>query len=146
VSRPRLSLTGNKALEKQLKTLGERVAKKHLRRAATAAVAPMRKAVKSKVPVDTGALKRSIASKVTQRGLYVNGMVGSDVAQQDESGEPAARHLHLTEFGFQHANGSTVAGSAPLRAGHAASVGQAQATYEAKLKDGIEKEAMKGGR
>ena len=97
--------------------------------------------VKAEVPVDTGTLKKSIDQKVYGRGDKVTGIVGSNMAMMGADGEPAARHLHLVEFGFMHEGGQVVAGQAPLRRGREAAASEIASTYERKMAEGAEKAA-----
>jgi HK97 gp10 family phage protein len=144
-----VTLKGAKELEKQLKELAKKsTATKYLRRAATAAIRPMRKACKAECPVDTGALKKSIDSKVSVKNYGVSAIVGSDTAVMDdkkkegkgtESVVRAARILHLVLFGHITESGTAVPGNNFLEKGYHDAIDQTLSTYSAKLKEGIEK-------
>lgn len=143
----RVQIDGLKELQKQLKELADpKTAKKVLRRAATAAIRPMRKAVKADCPVDSGGLRKSIDSKVSLKGARVSAIVGSDtsVMEDGKKGEKstsnvrAARILHLVLFGHITDEGQAVPGHNFLQKGFEDSQAQCLSIYADKLREGIE--------
>ncbi len=106
MGKPRIVITGHKELIRKLKAIGStRVASRVLRKAANAATNPLLKAVKAETPVDSGALKKSMAKKVGAKNFRVFGIVGSDVSKVGEDGKPIAHHLSLVNNGFEHVGG-----------------------------------------
>ena len=87
---------GAKELERMLRQLPEKVARKVVVGGLRAGARVLVKGMKARVPVRTGKLKQSItvssAAKVTQgRGLVSVGFK-----------KPVSRRAHLTEFGTEH--------------------------------------------
>ncbi len=147
-------LDGIEKLEKQLKALADpKTAKKIQRRAATAAIRPMRAACKEACPVDTGALKKSIDSKVSVKNRGVSAIVGADTAvmedgkkgEKSESTVRAARVLHLVCFGFIDPSGKAVPGNNFLERGYHITIDRCQKIYADKLREGLEKAADEAG-
>ncbi|MCG3181197.1 MAG: hypothetical protein BIFFINMI_03572 [Phycisphaerae bacterium] len=144
----KFKIDGLKELEAQLKDLAsEKTAKKILRSAATKAIRPMRKEAKAQCPKDTGALKKSIDSKVNQRGMRVSAIVGSDTsvledgtkATAKDQGPRAARHLHLVINGHITPEGKAVPANDFLTRAAQATQGQCLTIYEDSVRDGIER-------
>lgn len=145
MSRPRFVIKGHKELLRKLKKLGsESIAKRVLRKVTNAATTPLLRAVRENIPVRTGALKKSIAKKITGRRFRYNGIVGSDLSKKLLDGEPVARQLHLVEEGFEHVGGVVVAGQHPLQRGFDSSHKACESVYAQRLAEEIEKEALKG--
>jgi HK97 gp10 family phage protein len=142
----RVKVQGFKELEKQLKELGK-AAKKVQRTAATKAIRPMRQAVKAECPKDSGALKKSIDSKVSTKGDKVSAIVGSNTAiledgtkaSEKDEGPRAARHLHLVISGHITEDGTAVPANNFLERGAEASRAECLDIYAEELKRGIEK-------
>jgi HK97 gp10 family phage protein len=145
----KVKIDGVKELTRQLKELAKSsTAKKYQRRALTSAIRPMRKAVRSECPVDDGALKKSMDSKVSVKNYGASAIVGSDTAVMDdkkkegkgsESVVRASRVLHLVLFGHIAENGKAVMGNNFLEKGFNSSIAQCKEIYIDKLKEGIEK-------
>ena len=157
------TIKGEKELIAKLKKLGSKTAAKRvLRRAASAAITPLRRSVKSKVPVDTGHLKKAIKSKVSMRGFGVWAGVGvdADYAVRASDGTKLTRdeqkarlgqrkskrekiikpanYDHLVEFGTEDAPARPF-----LRPGYDAAKGQMRKTYQEKVADGLAREQQK---
>jgi len=145
----KLKIDGVDKLIKELQKLGsEATAKKIARRAATAAIRPMRSAARALVPSDTGSLKKSIASKVSVKGYGISAIVGSDTsvlktgekASEPDEGPRAARTLALTLFGHVSPGGKVIPGNNFLAEAYEQSASEAQQIFADKLEEGIWKE------
>ena len=139
----KFKVTGAAALEKKLKALAYEGSKKANRRAVNAGTTPLLRAVKAATPTDSGSLRRAMTKKVSGKGYAVNGKVGAARDYVGPDGQQPAHYLHLVELGHIAEDGTAVPPAAPLRKGYDSGVGPARAAYQAKLKDQIEKEAMK---
>ena len=100
-----LKLEGGKELERRLKSLGAKVQRKVLRGAIRKASRTMITAAKRRVPVDSGALKASLGTriKVYKRSGTVVGIVGPRTKfktkkASSETSSPA-KYAHLVEAG-----------------------------------------------
>jgi HK97 gp10 family phage protein len=93
-------------VRKKLEDLPKNVVSKVVRRAVYAGATVIRDAARSKVPVDTGALKKSIVAKANKKkGGEISASVG--VARKKFSngkmaGRSPRRYAHLVEFGTAH--------------------------------------------
>jgi HK97 gp10 family phage protein len=143
----RMKIEGVEELLRKLATLAsEKTATKLQRQAATAAIRPMRSAAKSECPVDEGGLKKSIDSKVSNRGLKVTAIVGSNTAVMEDGrkstgkdeGPRAARHLHLVINGHITPEGEAIPGNNFLGRAYDATAAQAEKIYSDKLAEGYD--------
>jgi HK97 gp10 family phage protein len=92
-----MKVQGADLIERALKTLPDKLARKVVTGALSAGARIIRDAAKSKVPVRTGALKRSIMVSTAKKATKQNGgkvVVGFR--------KPTSRRAHLTEFGTEH--------------------------------------------
>jgi hypothetical protein len=142
-----MKIDGIDRLKKELRTLADpRTAKKILRRASTAAIRPMLQAVKAACPVNSGDLRKGLASKVSVKSRGASAIVGIDTARieggakatEPNQGPRVARHLHLVLFGHITPEGKAVAGNNFMERGYNASHAQSLTVFESKLKEGIE--------
>jgi hypothetical protein len=143
----KFQIEGIKELEAQLKELAsEKTAKKILRTAATKAIRPMRRAAKEECPVDSGGLKKSIDSQVSQKGMRVNAIVGSDTAVMEDGkkGEKsastvrAARILHLVINGHISDTGQAIPANDFLSRAAGSTQAECLGVYSDTVKQGIE--------
>ena len=141
---PTVQLKGTEDLQRQLVELGSVKSVQRVQKAAmNAATQVFLKAIRRLMPVESGLLKKSLAKKISAKGLKVKGIVGSDVSVIGPDGVRAARHLHLVEKGFQHESGKVVPGQFPVRRGFEAGKAQALSVYQQKLSSGIAKEVAR---
>lgn len=141
-------LTGDKALERKLKTLGERVQRKLLRSAVNAASTPTLKAARQKAPKRTGLMRRSLGKKIVtnKKRQSVTAIIGSRKGVSGEfKGKPyrPSRVAHLTERGFINQHGTFVPPKPWLHPAMAETQGQAASVMQQKLAAGIAKEAAR---
>jgi hypothetical protein len=148
LSKPSLSIQGERALIRKLKRLGNvRQLKKIARRATNAGGQALVKAVRAEWPRDTGFSAKSVTKKVISTRAGYSAIVGVN-ARAETTGPDGKPHIpskidHLIEFGFQHRNGQTVPAHAPLRRGYNRGKAQAEATFKSKVAVELEKEAGK---
>jgi len=134
----KFQVRGSKKVEKKLARLSSKTSiKRVLRRAASAATTPLRKAVVAEAPVDTGAYKKSIARAVTMKGFIVDGRVGPRKNFRVGDRVPGL-YSHLLEFGTQD-----MPAAAPLRRGYDKAKAEMQRTYAEKMRQGLMDEARK---
>ena len=142
-----ITIKGDKALSRQLSNLGNKGAKRVLRRATRSATAVLAKAVKSEVPNDEGKLARAQGSKVFGRGLSMQGIVGADVdklkAANGEDKNYPTNIDHLVNFGHVTPDGKFIPPNGYLQRGAAKGMPAAEAKYVATIASGIEQEAMR---
>jgi HK97 gp10 family phage protein len=142
-------LIGDKELEKLFRTLGERVQRKVLRSAVSAGAAPVVKAAKAKARRQSGLLKKAMAKKIVtnKRTNSVSAIIG---AKKQVTGtykgkvRKPSRYLHLQEKPHLAADGSYVPAQPMLGPAAAESQDAALGTIQSKLKEGVEREALKG--
>jgi HK97 gp10 family phage protein len=91
----KLSLTGNKKLERKLKKLPAKVQRNIVRKGMRKGLALLRKEARSLAPVDTGRLKKAIKTKVSLRS---SGDITGRVFVKYK-GKGAAPYSHLVEWG-----------------------------------------------
>ncbi len=79
-----MRLLGAKKLEKKLTKLGKRIGKKVIKEAAKKALAPVQKLAKSRAPIDTGRLQKSIKIAVysAKRGDIFGAQVRTGTRKQ----------------------------------------------------------------
>lgn len=145
----KLSLTGDKELEKALRSLGPRVAKKVLRQAISAAASPVVKSAKANVTERSGLLKKSLGKKVraNKRRGTASARVGARTNVKGEvDGKPHVpwRIAHLVELGHIAADGSHVPAKPFLRPAADENETKAVQVMSDKLAAGIVKEAKNG--
>lgn len=96
-----MSLAGFSQLQGKLKTLPKTVARKLLRQAVTAGQKPVIAAAKATAPKRTGALKRSIGSKVSVSAgkQSAAAIIGARRKAEPKKGRTVkpSRYLHLAE-------------------------------------------------
>ena len=93
-----MTLTGDKVIERRLKKLPKNVQRNLARKSLRKALSFVRKDAKSIVTVDTGRLKKAIATKVSiKRNGYMTGSV-----YVRYSGKFAAPYAHLVEWGGEN--------------------------------------------
>ena len=90
-----MTLTGDKALEKQLKKLPARLQRNLARKAMRKGLADFRKDARAIAPVRTGRLKKAIKTKVSLRS---NGDMTGRVFIETK-GKKGAPYAHLVEWG-----------------------------------------------
>ena len=147
MARPFIKVSGDKKLIKKLKELGNpKLAKRILKKAINAAARQVVKAARQNIESDTGALKKSITSKVVGKSFRYTAIIGADTAVVSEDGGKPSNYDHLVEYGFQHPNGTTVPGRSFLRKGFESAAPAAQKMLEDKIAKEIEKAATKGGK
>lgn len=147
---PKIILKGEKALLKKLKRLSNRRAiKKVVRQATNAAGQEVVKGVRriwNAEAKDTGLSARSVTKKIISTKAGFEAIIGIDkeaVGVARGKTHVPSNIDHLIEFGYQHANGTTVPAVAPLRRGYEASKDAAMAKFQDKATQAIEKEAAK---
>ena len=144
-----MKLIGDKALERKLKTLGERVQRKILRSAVSAAATPVLKSARQKAPTESKLLKKSLGRKLTTntKKQSVTAIIG---ARKEVQGEykgklrKPARYSHLAEKGFIRPDGSHSPPRAFLNPALHENESQSEAIMRTKLAEGVTREAMKG--
>jgi HK97 gp10 family phage protein len=145
----RMTLTGDKQLEKALRSLGPRVAKKVLRGAVNAAATPVLKTARAKVSEESGLLKKSLGKKVrlNKRTGTASARVGArNTIQGEHDGKPRVpwRYAHLVELGHVDENGRHVPAHPFLRPAADENAEKAVGVMTDKLAAGIVKEAANG--
>lgn len=138
----KLVVKGERELLAKLKNLGGAGAKRAARKAVNAGTQPMLKAVRAAAPVETGALKKAMAKKITGKGFNVNGIVGADANYVGDDGRKPVKYDHLVEYGHKGPDG-TVPPHPFIRSGYDVSVAAAREKYAEKLASEIEAEAEK---
>ena len=144
-----LKLIGDKALEKKLKTLGERVQRKVLRSAVSAAATPVVKSAKQRAKKQSGLLKRAMGKKiVTNKARQsVTAVIGARKEVQGEyRGKPRkpSRYSHLVEKGYIDEAGEHVPPQPFLTPALEETRGQSESILHSKLAEGVLREAAKG--
>lgn len=144
-----LKLTGDKALERKLRTLGERVQRKVLRSAVSAAGTPVLKSARSKVKKRTGLLKKSLGkvirtNKKTQSVAAIIGPRKGVSGEHNGKVQKPSRYAHLVEKGFIDEAGNHVPAQPFLNPAMAETEGQALNVMQTKLAEGVIKESSKG--
>lgn len=79
---------------KRLGSLDKKIRKKILRKAMRAATKPVLKELRQQATRRTGNLKRTLAAKVTQKGVVINGVAGQAFAKRNRRHAPS---LHLVD-------------------------------------------------
>ncbi len=120
-----------------------KLAKRILKKSINAAARQVVKAARGNIDNDTGALKKSIVSKVIGRDFNYTAVVGADTAAVSEDGGKPANYDHLVEYGFQHEGGKVVPGRSFLRKGFEEAAPAAQKMLEEKMRKEIDKEVAK---
>ena len=142
-----MQMTGDKQLEKELIKLGDKVARKYLRKALNAASTPVVKSAKGKVAVNKGWLKKSLGKVVKVKGKRAGARVGArnKITGTDEQGNKIEpwRYSHLVELGHIDENGNHVPAQPFLRPAAEETGEQAQEILADKLVEGVMKEAGK---
>jgi HK97 gp10 family phage protein len=151
VSSGGVKLEGFTELEKDLKTLGERVQRKVLRSAVSAAATPVLKAAKAKTPKQSGTLKKSLGRKIvtnkkTQSVTAIIGPRRGVTGEYEGKERVPSRYAHLVENGHIDSAGNYVPGQPFLNPAMSEEEASAMTKLKDKLKEGIEKEAKKGQR
>ena len=140
-------LVGLRDAKSRLDALGSRVANNVVRRAVYAGAVVIRDAARSKVPVDTGALKASIVAKA---GAKKKGEISAGVGVQrrvfskgKREGKTPRRYAHLVEFGTV-----TIAARPFMRPAIDAKTDETIEVTVGKIREGIDVEVRKlgGGR
>lgn len=145
-----MDFVGDKALERTLRTLGDRVQRKIVRSAVNAAATPVLKAARANVTTESGLLKKSLAKKVgtSKDKTSVTAIVGPRRDVQGEyEGEmrKPSRYAHLVEKGFINEAGEYVPPKPFLRPAAESTEQQAIGVMSSKLAAGVVKEAAKAG-
>lgn len=146
-----MSIKGDKELIRLLNTLGERVQRKALRSAVSAAATPVVKSAKSKVAKRSGLLKKSLGKKIVtnKQTNTVTAVIGARKSVQGTvNGKPyrPSRIAHLVEKSHIGPGGEYVPGQPFLGPALDETKGQAEGVLTTKLKQAVEREAAKGGR
>ncbi len=139
------TVSGDEQLLRQFAAMGGGVQRKIARPAIVKASKIVVKDARSHVPVRTGALKRSLGTKVrTHRGSgTVSGWTGARTGfgyEDDETGRfnDPVRYAHLVENGTRHS-----AADGSLRAALDTNVNQVLATFRKATDEGIRKQLAK---
>lgn len=145
-----MELKGDKALERTLRTLGERVQRKIVRSSVNAAATPVLKAARSNVTTESGLLKQSLAKKVntSKDKQSITAIIGPrrDVkGEYDGKTRKPSRYAHLVEKGFINEAGEYVPPKPFLRPAAESTEQHALGVMSAKLAAGVVKEAAKAG-
>lgn len=145
----KLSITGDRDLERTLKTLGDKVQKRILRGAVTAGARPIQRAAKTKAAKESGLLKKALGTKVkANKNGTVTVRIGPrtniEGTYKGRKRRPV-RYAHLVEKGFIDAKGNFHAPQAYLGPAADEQAGAAINATAAKLSEGIAREAAKGG-
>lgn len=141
-----LQLFGDKQLERTFKTLGERVQRKLLRQAVSAAATPINKAAKQNAAKESGTLKKSLGKKIVtnKRRQSVTAVIGPRRGVVGEyKGKPRkpSRYAHLVEKGFVDEAGNFHQPQPFLAPAMASTEAQVTNIMQSKLAAGIVKEA-----
>lgn len=147
--KPEMQLFGDKALTRLFEGLGERVQRRVLRSAVTAASTPVNRAAKARAPKQSGLLKKSLGRKVvtntkTQTVTAVIGPRTNIVGEFKGKKRKPSRYAHAVEKGFVDAAGNFVPPKPFLNPAMAATEAQAVGVLQDKLAAGVEREAKKG--
>ena len=147
-----MTLLGDKALERKLKSLGERVQRRVLRSAVTASATPVVKAAKAKADAskESGLLKRSLGKKTftNKKRQSATAIVGPRKnVQGTYRGKlrKPSRYGHLVENPHIDSRGNYVPAKPFLNPAMRETEGQALGVMKSKLAEGVVREAMKGG-
>ena len=165
-----VDLTGDKELMRKLDKLSAKIGRRVLRKAVRAGGAPIVKAAKSRVPKDTGNLKKSIGQRfkwynMSQTMVTVVGprirykkektLLGKTVTSKDATGKKisllAGQHGFLVEYGTKprYTKNGAFRGIGPaqpfMRPAWDAGKRKSEKLAVAKLLDEVEKEARRGG-
>lgn len=143
-----MTLKGDKQLERMFRTLGERVQRKVLRSAVSASATPVLRSARAKAPRRSGLLRKSLGKKVVtnKKAQSASAVIGARKSVRGPDGQRPARYLHLVEKPHIGPGGEYVPGQPFLNPSLDESKGQAEDVMAAKLREGVEREAMKGGR
>jgi HK97 gp10 family phage protein len=142
-------LIGDKELERTFKTLGERVQRKLLRSAVSAAATPVVRSAKSKAKKRSGLLSKSLGKKIVTNKSKgsVTAIIGARKEVQGEyKGKPykPSRISHLVEKGFINQHGEHIPPHPFLDPAATETQGQSLDIMQSKLASGIVAEAAKG--
>lgn len=142
-----MQLIGDKALERVLRSLPEKVQRKVTRRAVTKAATPIVKAARTKAPRDSGALAKAINKKIkTYTGTQtVVAIIGPDTKTQVQYKGKTRRpayYAHLAHDGHITATGEHVPGNPFLRNAAEEQKPAALQTLKTEMGAGIIKEAQ----
>jgi HK97 gp10 family phage protein len=144
-----MKLEGDKALERKLRTLGDRVQRRVLRSAVNASASPVVKAAKRKAKKQSGTLKKSLGKKVltNKKHQSVTALVGPRKGVQGTfkgKVRKPSRYAHLVEKGFIDEHGNHHAPQPFLNPAMQETQGEALGIMKSKLAEGVAKEAAKG--
>lgn len=137
-------LKGDKQLIKNLEKLGLTVGNRVVRRAANSAMGVMVKAAKAKCPKDTGTLKKSLGKKAKtykNNGITwvaVGPRTGFETIGEDGKKNDPNKYAHLVEKGTYKTKAQPF-----LRPAFDETKGKVLKDLEAKIKQGIQREAEK---
>lgn len=139
-------LKGFKELEKALKSLPDRLQRRVMRAAMSAAATPVLRAVRPKVGRRSGLTKKAIGKKVSTntKRQSVSATIGARtnvVGTYKGKAVKPSRYFHLQDKGFINAAGEHVPGNRGLEQAFTESESQVLNVMETKLAAGIEKEA-----
>lgn len=151
MARNGVTLIGDKALERKLKALPERVQRRVMRGAINAAATPVVKSAKSKAKKQSGLLKRSLGKKVftNKKRQSVTAIVGPRKQVKGEyKGQvrKPSRYAHLVEKGYIDEQGNHVPPQPFLNPAMRETEGQALNVMQTKLAEGVVREATKGAK
>ena len=139
-----IKINGMADLERKLKALGsETIAKRVLRKAIRAGVKPILSAARANVPVESGALKKSLANKVKVNKSAAYGLVGPATDYVGENGQRPSKYAHLVEYGHVSKTGQVIPPHPFIRTTADESLSGARDAYAEKLAAEIEAEASK---
>lgn len=144
-----LQLFGDKALKRTFERMGERVQRKLLRQAVSAAATPVNKAAKQNAAKESGLLKKSLGRKLVtnKRRQSVTAIIGprrNVVGEYKGKPRKPSRYSHMVEKGFIDRSGKFVPPQPFLAPGMASTQRQAVGIMRDKLAAGVVKEAAKG--
>ncbi len=127
------TITGIKEIDRALKALEPKVAKKVIRQSIRAALKPIRDEIKGEVPLKTGLLRSAIKVRAAKRSRVSIGVVVI-IGRGDFKGD--------TFYGaFQEYGTSTMPGKHFMRKVFDRESNEARAQIEKGVRDGIEREA-----
>lgn len=143
-----VQVKGFKELERALKALPDRVRRKVMRAAMSAAGTPVLKAARAKAPKESGLLRKSLAKKTTinRKRASVATIIGprkSVVGTHKGKPRKPSRYAHLAEKGFINEQGEHVPPQPFLNPAMQEQQGAALNVLQTKLGEGIEREAKK---
>jgi HK97 gp10 family phage protein len=132
-----------------LTTLGERVQRRVMRQAVSAAATPITKAARAKAPKESGLLRKSMGKKVKTypKTMTVVGIVGpktSIIGEHKGRKRWPAKYARLIERGHIARDGSFVPPQPFLGPAMAETQGTALDTMKGKVAEGVIREATKG--